>query len=177
MKILVISDTHGKIDNAISAIEEIYKGCIDMIIHCGDYVTDARLIEKRYPNIKMYYVYGNCDTGFGGSNYEVVEADGVNIFITHGHRYGVKWGEYDDVANDAASLDCEIAICGHSHIAHMGNEDGVWTMNPGSITLPRDSKYPSYGILNIVDGELLEMSIWQLKDGENAVLHPINNQL
>ncbi len=177
MRILVISDTHGNIDEVVHILDNVEKGKIDMILHCGDYVTDARIIEKKYPNIDVSYVYGNCDTGFGGSNYEVIEADGINIFMTHGHRYGVKWGEYEDVAIDAKSLDCDIAICGHSHIAHVGSSDDIWTLNPGSITLPRDSKCPSYATIDIEDGELESITLWQVKEDGNVTYHTSNNDI
>ncbi len=44
MKILLISDTHGDISKVIEILDRV-KG-IDMILHCGDYETDARILEN-----------------------------------------------------------------------------------------------------------------------------------
>ena len=40
MKILVLSDTHGKLDKVYRVCEKLNN--IDLIIHCGDYIRDAR---------------------------------------------------------------------------------------------------------------------------------------
>ena len=145
------------------------------MLHCGDYISDARLLEKFYPQVEMYGVYGNCDVGFGGAYSEVVTLEGVSIYMSHGHRYGVKWGEYDEVAIDAIAHEATVAICGHSHQAYLEKKQGVLIMNPGSLTLPRDSKYPSYGILELKDGYVKEASVLQILEGGVITRHPVSN--
>ncbi len=101
MKILVMSDTHGNLENAKYVLEEVISTGVKTVLHCGDYISDARLLQKFYPEIEVYGVYGNCDVGFGGAYSEVVTLEGVAIYMSHGHKYGVKWGEYEEVAIDA----------------------------------------------------------------------------
>lgn len=175
MKILVMSDTHGKLYYAEKVLEELIPLGITTVLHCGDYVSDARLIEKFYPQLTVYSVYGNCDVGFGGAYSEVITLEGVSIYMSHGHRYGVKWGEYDEVAIDAIAHDAQIAVCGHSHEAYLECKDDVLIMNPGSLTLPRDSQYPSYGILEIENGEILEAKVLQIIENSRIVEHPVSN--
>jgi hypothetical protein len=43
----------------------------DMIIHLGDYLRDAEDLENEYPNIKVEYVYGNCDFMVGDTPSEI----------------------------------------------------------------------------------------------------------
>lgn len=175
MKVLVISDTHGNIENAKNILNKLIPTGLKVVLHCGDYVSDARLIEKLYPQIDVYGVYGNCDVGFGGAYTEVVTLEGVSIYMSHGHRYGVKWGDYDEVAIDAIAHEATVAVCGHSHEAYLGKKQEVLIMNPGSLTLPRDSKHPSCGILELKDGHVKEASILQIREGNIITKHPITN--
>lgn len=175
MKVLVMSDTHGNIENAKNILNIVIPEGVEVVLHCGDYVSDARLIKKFYPQIEVYSVYGNCDVGFGGAYSEVVTLEGVSIYMSHGHKYGVKWGDYEEVAIDAIAHEATVAVCGHSHKAYLKKEQGVWIMNPGSLTLPRDSKYPSYGILELKDGHVKEVKIMQLQEGNVIRKHPISD--
>lgn len=84
MKILLISDTHGDISKVIEILDRV-KG-IDMILHCGDYETDARILEN-CTDIPVISVTGNCD---GGSDYrKTVETPAGKLLITHGHMEAV----------------------------------------------------------------------------------------
>ncbi len=175
MKVLVISDTHGNIDNAKMVLERIIPLGIDTVLHCGDYISDARILQKKYPNITMYGVYGNCDVGFGGEYSTVVTIEGVSIYMSHGHRYGVKWGDYDEVFIDAMAHETTVAVCGHSHEAYLDKKQGILIMNPGSLTLPRDSQYPSYGILELSKGKVVDAKVMQIHDNGVIKEHPITN--
>lgn len=172
MKVLVISDTHGNIENAKSVLNQVIPEGVKTVLHCGDYISDARLIEKFYPQVEVYGVYGNCDVGFGGAYSEVITLEGVSIYMSHGHKYGVKWGDYDEVAIDAIAHEATVAICGHSHEAYLKKNQGILIMNPGSLTLPRDSRYPSYGILELEDGQVKEASLLQILKGGGIRRHP-----
>ena len=175
MKVLVMSDTHGNIENAKRVLNRVIPLGVKTVLHCGDYISDARLIEKFYPQVEVYGVYGNCDVGFGGAYSEVITLEGVSIYMSHGHRYGVKWGEYDELVIDAVAHEATVAICGHSHEAHLEKKQGILVMNPGSLTLPRDSRYPSYGILELKDGHVKEASVLQILEGDVIARHPVAN--
>lgn len=175
MKVLVISDTHGNIEHAKMILERIIPLGVTTVLHCGDYVSDARLLEKFYPQVTVHYVYGNCDVGFGGEYSTVVTIEGVSIYMSHGHKYGVKWGDYDEVMIDALAHETRVAVCGHSHEAHLERKQGVLIMNPGSLTMPRDSRYPSYGILELKDGKVIEAKILQIIENNKIVEHPTSN--
>ena len=80
-------------------------------------------------------VRGNCD-GWG-CDYEddmLVNIGGVNIFVTHGHRYGVKSG-LDTLASAAAAKGAQVACFGHTHKPFCEYRDGVLLINPGTCTL------------------------------------------
>ena len=50
---------------------------------------------------------------------------------------------------------CDIALFGHTHCSMCAYTDGVYVMNPGSASCPRDGRDPSYGYVDIVDGGVM----------------------
>lgn len=175
MKVLVISDTHGKIEHVQMVLDHMIPLGVNTVLHCGDYISDARILQKKYPDLTIHGVYGNCDVGFGGEYSTVVTIEGVSIYMSHGHRYGVKWGDYDEVFIDTLAHEATVAVCGHSHEAYLEKRQGILIMNPGSITLPRDSRYPSYGILELLEGRVVDAKIMQIHDQDVIKTHPITN--
>ena len=87
MKILVLSDSHGNISNMEAAVEREQPR---MILHLGDCWRDAERLAERYPEIPMEHVPGNCDYAPTVPQMLTLEFDGVRIFATHGHLFGVK---------------------------------------------------------------------------------------
>ena len=57
-RVLVLSDSHGNVNNMVHAVKETDP---DMIIHLGDCWTDAVRLKKKFPEIPMEQVPGNCD--------------------------------------------------------------------------------------------------------------------
>ncbi len=152
MKVLVISDTHGYIYNAKKAIDRNPE--IEMIIHLGDYYKDAVQLSQLYPNIKFEYVYGNCDFGVGAVSAEkTIEIEGKKIFITHGHRYSVKW-DYNRILSQAEIENAEVILFGHTHIAVVDNEKNILIVNPGSISESRSSSSESYAIMEFEEDNI-----------------------
>ncbi len=152
MKVLVLSDTHGYIFNARKVIDGNSE--IEMVLHLGDYCRDAVQLSRLYPDIKFEYVYGNCDYGIGDISAEkTIEVEGKRIFMTHGHKYSVKWN-YDRILAQAEKENADVILFGHTHIAVVDNIDNKIIVNPGSISESRSSRPESYGILNINEGDI-----------------------
>lgn len=147
MKVLVMSDTHGYIFNARQAIHR--NPDIEMVLHLGDYCRDAVQLSQLYPNLKIEYVYGNCDIGIGKTCAEkTIEIEGKKIFMTHGHKYSVKW-DYNRILEKAEREDADLVLYGHTHVSVVDNEKNIPIVNPGSISESRSSKPESYAILEI----------------------------
>ena len=129
-KILLLSDTHSHIDDAILK----HVGWADEVWHAGDIgslkVTDA--IEKLKP---LKGVHGNIDDHiiqkeFPENNRFLCE--GVDVWITHIGGYPPKYNvrTRDMIKENPPKL----FICGHSHILKvmMDKKLGVLHMNPGA---------------------------------------------
>lgn len=150
-KVLVISDTHKKINKVIKLLE---KGCYDLVIHLGDLVSDAEDIEAIFPSIPVFSVVGNCDY-YTSDAYEglLLTINGCKMLCCHGHQLGVKSG-LSKIGYLASVNHADIAFFGHSHQRTFENftfdEKEISLFNPGSISLPRDGKAPSFGLLEVM---------------------------
>ncbi|MCT4543479.1 MAG: metallophosphoesterase [Vallitalea sp.] len=159
MKILVISDTHGNLSNVIKIINTIKD--LDRIIHLGDNEKDAEELEFSY-NYPIDYVIGNCDFNSPAPQEKILEFYGQKILITHGHYYNVKW-EYDTILKAAINKNVNVILFGHTHVSMMKSSNGVTLFNPGSISLPRDGKGPSFGVLEIEDNGKIHFTTKKIK--------------
>lgn len=135
MRILVLSDTHDKITNAVEVYNTLsQKGKIDLIVHAGDYISDAKNLGYNL-NAPILAVHGNCDSR--DDDYAILETEAGNIFLTHGHDFNIHLG-VENLVLKAKELGCIGVIYGHTHKAHYENKNGIFLLNPGSITKPRD---------------------------------------
>ena len=130
-KILLLSDTHSYIDDAI--LKHVAKA--DEVWHAGDIgnlvVTDT--IKKLKP---LRAVYGNIDNAEARSEFPLdlrFMCEGVAVWITHIGGYP---GRYDSRIRDAIRAHPpRLFICGHSHILKVMNDKKLKLlhMNPGAI--------------------------------------------
>ena len=58
MKILIVSDSHSRLDNLMKIWE---KEVPDIVISAGDYSKDVEELSYVYESYKYYIVRGNCD--------------------------------------------------------------------------------------------------------------------
>lgn len=152
MKILVLSDTHGDIEKAEKAIKDNKDA--NVVIHLGDYFRDAEKLSGMFPGIRIEYIYGNSDFMIGDVPAEkLLNLEGKKIFITHGHRYSVKW-DYDKLHKKAEELGVDLLLFGHTHVSDMIRKKNYILMNPGSISDSRDECSESYAIIEIKEGRL-----------------------
>lgn len=146
MKILVVSDSHGRTYNFSKVMDKV--GPIDMLFHLGDVEGTEEDIEI-LADCPTYMVSGNNDFFSDLEREKVVEINQYRIFMAHGHRYGVSHS-LNSIIEAAKEYDCNIIMFGHTHIPLIEYREGIHVINPGSITLPRqDGHKPSYIIMEI----------------------------
>ena len=127
MKILVFSDSHGRLGHLLDAIEQERP---QRVFFLGDNYRDGQALMDAYPDLPMELVRGNCDWDKAPDEL-IVEAGGVKFLLTHGHRYGVKSGT-DRLARVAWEKEVDVACFGHTHEGLNMPDRGVWLFNPGT---------------------------------------------
>ena len=155
MKILVLSDSHSAMRFMRACVETIKP---QAIVHLGDHYDDGETLKELYPQIPLHQVPGNCDRYrcppwvHATLCYDVC---GVRLFMTHGHKQGVKTNTAM-LVSEARAMGAQAALYGHTHIAEVRKEeDGMWVMNPGS------SGYGggSAGLMEVEDNKILSCRI------------------
>ena len=151
MRIGVVSDTHS---NGLP--EQMLKDFknVDLIIHAGDFcsLNDWEQLAK-IKEVKA--VWGNMDQEkirkkFPRRQIFNLEACAIGLF----HGEGPPDQLLDVVKREFQNEHVDIVIFGHSHPPLKRTVDGVLYFNPGS---PNDrvfAPYPSYGMIEIKQGQI-----------------------
>ena len=130
MKLCVFSDSHGVSDNMLHAV---YVDEPDALIFLGDGERDLKPIRRRYPNLPVHAVCGNCDAGFSLPDKLVLTLEGVRIFAVHGHRHDVKYDlSLDYLLRSARAEQADVILFGHTHAPYLETREGILLLNPGA---------------------------------------------
>lgn len=150
MRILIISDTHRKIENLKTVIARI--GTPDHLIHCGDLQGAAATYEAAAA-CPGTFVRGNCDFDDALPAEAVVALGAHRIFVTHGHLYQARYGN-DVLAREALARDCKLCCFGHTHMPELDRSfaaQGLTVLNPGSLSKPRQYPYEPTCVIMEID--------------------------
>ena len=130
-KILLISDTHGYIDEKIIK----YANQVDEIWHAGD-IGDISVTDTLKTIKPLKAVYGNIDNQKIRSEFPLHNrflCEKVDVWITHIGGYPKKYNS--KIIDELRSNPPDLFICGHSHILKVINDKelNLLHINPGAI--------------------------------------------
>lgn len=147
MRILVLSDSHGNVENMVRCVERAEP---DVILHLGDCVRDAEALRRQFPAIPMQTVPGNCDWGDTDAPEVLTEYDGVRILMMHGHTRNVKLTALSAIYA-AREVGAQVLLYGHTHYPVVDYDGTLWVMNPGSVGRGHPC---TYGVITVADGKI-----------------------
>ncbi len=146
MKILIVSDTHKKHDNLVRILEQ--EENIDLMIHLGDSEGYEDYISE-LAGCPLEIVSGNNDFFTDLDREKVLEVGKYQVLITHGHYYYVAMG-VEDLKKEALGRGMDIVMFGHTHRPLLDYSKGIVTLNPGSVSFPRqEGRRPSYALMEL----------------------------
>ncbi len=131
MRILVVSDTHGDAGNLRRVLLQQRKA--EVVIHLGDGEEEMDALRGSFPEKMILQVRGNCDWGSQLPLFGEITLEGKRIYYTHGHIHRVKYGYYE-IAAAARERKADIVLFGHTHTPLQEYEDGLYMLNPGSLS-------------------------------------------
>jgi len=157
MKYLIISDIHGS-ETYLQAVLHLFEEKhYDFLILLGDILYHGPrnpLPEGHNPAgiVKLLNHYaskiiacrGNCDAEVDQmllhfpcqSDYTLIVDEGIRIFATHGHIYNPE--------NLPPFEGKNVFLYGHTHLWELKEQDHMLICNPGSISLPKENRPPTY---------------------------------
>lgn len=129
-KILLLSDTHSHLDDAILK----YAKQADEIWHAGD-IGDLSVTDKLSKLKPVRAVFGNIDNHVIQKEFPLDNrfmCEGVDVLMTHIGGYPPKYNSR--TRPEVQKNPPKLFICGHSHILKvmMDKKLGVLHMNPGA---------------------------------------------
>lgn len=147
--ICVFSDSHGYSENMLRAIERESPDCIFFL---GDGAADIAAVARRYPQLTVYAVRGNCDTHSAAPVILKTTIDGKKFFAAHGHTFDVKTdASFLELRSAALGTDSDVVLFGHTHAPFKDRGWGMEILNPGTIS---NIAAPGYGIVRIANGTI-----------------------
>ena len=131
MKILVLSDTHGYIDERILH----YAKAADQVWHAGD-IGNINVINELNKISELKIVYGNIDNyklRVGLEKLIFFKVGKFNVLITH--IYNKKLFDEMTFNKNSEKKYSNILVCGHSHILKVMPDKklSLLHMNPGAV--------------------------------------------
>jgi uncharacterized protein len=159
MKIMILSDIHGKAASLEKALTIYNKGSFDRLFLLGDLMYHGprnplpngyeppRVAELLNPlAAKITAIRGNCDSEVDQmlidfpilADYAQFHDGDYHYHLSHGHLGTERIGN---------PVKGEIRLSGHTHIPLWKEEEGVFYGNPGSLSLPKGGFPPSYGVM------------------------------
>lgn len=111
LSIIVFSDSHGKRDRVAALAARTRP---DVALFLGDGLADLDALPD---GVDVRAVRGNCDlfTASETPYRRTVTIGNYRIFMTHGHREGVKLGERVAIRT-ALEEDADVLLYGHTHV-------------------------------------------------------------
>jgi hypothetical protein len=156
LKVLIVSDNH-KDEYRLEELINIYENEIDLWLHCGD--SEFGLDHPLWNTYKT--VRGNMDWESQFPAIRIEQVKDTTFGMLHGHKHQVKF-TLDGMADVAAENNASIIFYGHTHVAEVNEQAGVYFINPGSISQPRGQlRVGSYAIYEEnSDGSFIRFYDW-----------------
>ncbi len=141
MTVLVISDVHGRRD----AVERVLEKHADVrtVLFLGDGLREVEGVADGHRSRTFIMVPGNGDFASMLPPARLEILGGKRVFLTHGHKYNVKYGLYT-IEMAARERGADIVVFGHTHQPLREYVDGLYMLNPGSLGYGE-----TYGLLDI----------------------------
>ena len=172
MKWMIASDIHGSAACCEKLLAAFGREQADRLVLLGDllyhgprndlplgYAPKEVIAQLSGVKDKVFCVRGNCEAEVDQmvlpfpvlADYCLLEQKGRVIFATHGHHYNLE--------NPPLLQPGDVLLHGHTHIPAKDNSLGFWYLNPGSVSIPKESSPHSY--MTLEDGQFL----WKDLDG------------
>ena len=155
-KILLISDTHGYIDDRIIQ----YAKQSDETWHAGD-IGELKVTDELKKVTTVRAVHGNIDNNKIRAEYPEnlrFQVEEMKIWITHIGGYPNKYNQR--IRQEINNNPPDIFICGHSHILKVINDKklDVLHINPGAI-----GKHGFHHVRTMIKFEIMKSKIQNLE--------------
>ena len=163
MRLVLLADTHLP-RRARDLPAEVWAAvdAADVVVHAGDWVSEALLDVLVERSRRLVACYGNNDGPRLRARLPLVdrvELDGLRLGVVH--ETGPATGR--ERRCDAEHPDLDVLVFGHSHIPwDTVTPHGLRLLNPGSPTDRRRQPFATYMTATVADGRLDDVTVHRL---------------
>ena len=157
MKLMIASDLHGSAYYTRLLLEAMDREQPDRLLLLGDllYHGPRNDLPREYApkqviqllnarKSQLLCVRGNCEAEVDQmvlefpvlSEFGVVFADGLTLYMLHGHKN-----------LDIPVMPGDILLCGHTHVPAVRKDGEHYDVNPGSVSIPKEGSCHGYMLL------------------------------
>lgn len=137
MRLGVVSDTHGNMENTERAVELLRGLAVDEVLHCGDVCSAA--VVAAFAEWPTHFVFGNMD-----GNPESLKLIMRDLGLTCHDRFGtleradrrIAFLHSDDASRFRQTItsgEFDLVCYGHTHRAESHREGETLVLNPGAL--------------------------------------------
>lgn len=154
----IVSDSHGMFGGMQVMVDRSPQ--VSVWIHGGDYCEDGDDLAV-YAGVPVYAVRGNNDYwNHQCPDSRVVTVGGVSITAIHGHQWYS--GRLSHLSALGKKNHSSLVVFGHTHRMCLEEVEGITIVNPGSISLPRDSKKGTYAVCAIENSHIKDVKLYHV---------------
>lgn len=164
VRLLVVSDTHGELDNVKKLVEKARTIKPDIVIHLGDDSPDAEPLKEI--GAQLYVVPGVFEPHYKDPQTKrrlVIEVEGLKILLSHTDtKHQNDPPEERDPQEVLNAGEVDMLFHGHTHIPKVEIRNRKIILNPGHLKTSDKKGYPpTYAIVDI-DKEKVSIRILEL---------------
>ncbi|MCD6085087.1 MAG: YfcE family phosphodiesterase [Desulfurococcales archaeon] len=166
MKIIVVSDTHGELDQVNFLVGKLRGVEPDLVIHLGDDSPDADpIVSAGFKVIRVPGVFEEVYKDFEVINRVVVKLSDWYVLLTHtpeSHKNDLPTDPKPEELVSRKAVDA--VFHGHTHIPRLEKVNGVVYLNPGHLKKSDKKGWPATYALVTVGDEELSIEVRNLSD-------------
>jgi putative phosphoesterase len=158
VRVVLLADTHLPDGSGRSLDARVLRAVedADLVLHAGD-VTGRELLDSLARLAPVRAVLGNNDRDLVGVLPEELQIDLGGVTLAVVHDAGPRQGRASRLAR--RHPDADLVVFGHSHLPEdLAPEPGPRIFNPGSPTQRRRAPTRTFGVLDIADGRIADLS-------------------
>ena len=160
MKYLIASDIHGSSYYCEKLVEAFNYEKADLLVILGDILyhgprndLPAEYSPKKVISLltpladKIIAVRGNCDAEVDQMvlNFSILSES--SYISDSGRVYAITHGHHLDEFIKNSNGKCDAIFFGHTHVPECTEKSGTLTVNPGSVSIPKENSCHSYIVL------------------------------
>lgn len=157
---LIVSDIHGSLSGAAAILNAMevhhpdYILCLGDILYHGprndlpeDYAPKKVIEIMNSISHKIIAVKGNCDGEVDQMVLQFPVLSTTNFIPYHHHFIAMSHGHTYSPDTLPYLQKGDIFLSGHTHIPACIKKDGIYLLNPGSVSLPKQNHPKTYAVL------------------------------